>query len=183
MKITRKVGNLTAALFAFGSVGADAAIVFTDNDGTLQFELTQAVIFPSLHWNNIGLTSGYTGSEIIDVNSFNYIGTTWSSVTSNGALVTNGSWTVLSGNIGPSVAFNTRFRQSEGDVVMPAGIYVTTTQYSDYNVSVENVFLGTWDGSDVAGVSDSIGIVPEPSSALFLGLGALGLVARRKKIA
>lgn len=59
-----------------------------------------------------------------------------------------------------------------------------------YNVPVDFSLLneGTWtltysSGMDVGEVNLTVGAVPEPSSTLLLGLGALAIVVRRKRLA
>ena len=183
MKTKDTTAALAGFVLIFGSLAskAHAAIIFTDDGGTLQFELTESVTFPSADWNNIGLTTGYTGSEIIDLNAFNFIGTPWEFVTSDGPLVSLGPWTLLAGRIGSSLMFNTRFTQDGGMVFLPEGVYETTAPYLDYDVNVNTVSLATWDGRDLVGVSSPISVVPETSSALLLALGILQFSQRRRK--
>ena len=180
-----KVATLTATLIAFGSLagGANAALTLSINTANQTFYLTGTddVVANRLGFVAYQFAHGSTS--------------TFTDLTGNASTVTislgsfdgNEVWLNFSGDSNWDLAFSTT--NDDRAFTITGGGAVNAVSYAGLGDSIVpfEASIGVASGVYPAGTSQDpinvVAAVPEPSSALLLGIGALGFVTRRKRTA
>lgn len=199
MKTTRKLATLAATLTTFGSLagGANAAITFESigsnqyraNFDPITFNVTTNTSAFYISFEDFFTTSsGSFGSAISGDFSYSLNGA--SSVTVNH---TSSSGTVSFSPGGITDANDLYFNFSGGplvdigDTISISGNNLVFSTASIGGIPNSGTFNATLANSAFTAISNDVAVslvsVPEPSSTLLLGLGALGFVFRRKRTA
>ena len=203
MKTTKKVATLAATLITFGSLagGANAALVLNISDaggGQSRFELSgtttvaayngannNGVWFHPAHWDSlIGL--GVDGSQTI------VSGSATVTTTQSGTRAVSDVWIDNSGSSAGRLGIRLSGEEFDvdnvGDTVSWSGDFVIDTDFSIFStgsfnsaVTSVNTATDTWTASENIVIQASS--IPEPSSAILLGVGVLGFATRRRRIA
>ena len=196
MKQTNKVTTLSVFLITFGSlvVGANAAVIAGTNNGDGTWSVGGSTIglqTPGTTWS-IGLNNAWefstsSGAEIFrredDVLVANngtsnrdvtkslqhFVNYAQSSQLFSGAVLGNDNYILLSLEAG-EMDWDTVIRVDTGTTFGGADDVILGV-WHDPSVSNENILEGV----------TSFSQIPEPSSALLIGLGALGSVIRRTR--
>ena len=153
----QEIGNLSAVLFtpSFDSwtptVDGTEDIFLDRGDGALNISFAQSVLNPIIYFGNLGNSDG--GSLTFD-EPFNL-------VSSTGVTLSNQTITSFDNSANGVVQFSGLFDSLSFSKLRPAT-----------SMNPDQVFFQV--GFDPAPV-------PEPSSSVLLGLGALGSLARRKR--
>ena len=197
-----KVATLAATLIIFGSLagGANAAVIFSNPGGTLNVTFTDAVDYTvnSSHTHNyyhLVIRDVYTSAQPNNWASIFGVGSTVTLTHNNSGLanVNPNDNVVYSGILDFNVPDNNDlilgFRWSSdltvtsGDTfTLSAGTYSTNRNIAlpDSNAASFDTLL--IEGAQFNQATSVQTLIPEPSSALLVGLSALGLaVARRRK--
>jgi len=189
MKIKHtKVAALASTLITFGSLtgGAEAAVIinFEELGGGVIATTSGSIVVPNTFANNFSGTVNAT-----DPDTFLY-------ATGSVDRYTGGT----NPSVGPTIQANTASGSTFGFDVSsfyvaastPVGSsYTPNTTWTWTSADLASIGLGSLDSTPTLAFTTSEGdtisftatTVPEPSSAFLLGLGALGLVSRRKRSA
>ena len=192
---------LAATLITFGSLagGANAAITFSQEAGTgvLEVHFSQAISFnvttsanfniynvvledvysvnQTENWGNLSTTTSTTTLTLNNPGSIQNSTCFDGGILSFGALDLNDLGLIFVFPSSQTVGIGDTFLLSAGTYSFEKPLPLPdVTSFSAYVVK----------GSDISQVSNSVPVssIPEPSSALLVGLGALGLVASRRRI-
>mgnify|MGYP000014664951 CR=1 FL=1 len=203
MKATNTMATLTATLITFGSLvgGANAAITVSGlfSDGSADISITQDITYTVtvggvftglvldewLTYDGSQQTSGLVDSnrnsysvEISINGMINQLVNGWSFVENHGLAAFND----LTINDGYFAASTMRPTLMVGDTITIRASTWDVDSISGFNQASVGTFSGdTFLISSNGTRLTNIVAVPEPSASLLLGLGALGLVARRKR--
>jgi hypothetical protein len=192
MKPKRTVATLAATLLTFGSLANGAVTVsniggtqYLADIGTIAFNVTTSGLFRA-----VTVEDFYTGPNV-DTSSTPLVSNIFYSI--NGGSATALSLTTNSGSYGDTFgiwdpndfvfASLTGIPVSIGDSV----VFTGTFTFDAFGLTAPALVAGDLDTylSDVTlGVNFAAGTVnavPEPSSVMLLGLGALGVMARRRR--
>ncbi|MGJ8672100.1 PEP-CTERM sorting domain-containing protein [Rubritalea sp.] len=185
MKTTKKVATLAATLITIGSLvgGANAAMTMTINEVGNDLVFSYSGTLDS--WTSDSPSSG-TFVQSTPSNFYSLTGDHDDYITS-GIVLDSGNWTStsLSGGVksGDNFGFDGSYWYASGPLYT-AGTQITgSATYTNTSYATAGFTIGD-SGSFSGGgntVSFQVAAVPEPSSALLVGLGALSFVVRRRR--
>lgn len=172
---------------------ADGSITLHNNGTALEaldgwrfcsHDLDQQRVYSSTSALN-GITIGAGDSLTLSFASFNFISTIDTANSASIGLYTSsnfGSSTALETFIQYTPVGNTTFGTSQARTVtaVDAGVWDANNSFVEVNASDTRITLNNL-GVSTGASSFSASAVPEPSSIALFGLGALGLLARRKR--
>lgn len=192
------VRTLAATFTLIGALagGAHAAVTFQQSGNDLVMEITDPLVFTStvthtdVNFFGVSFEDAYSSNQpflieplsptvLVPIDSVNNATSSIFQGSSSGDIsLTNISFNLM--GYGSSVTI------SPGEVVtVPSGTYTATDYFLDANAAlpdqaITSAFLW-YSGANKASDSISITPVPEPSSALLVGLGGIALILRRRK--
>lgn len=196
-----KVATLAATLITFGSLagGANAAISFTSMGNDLVVNITSPISFSvttalatDTRWG-LRLENVFTVAQSTNIvpgsttSTIDLAGTTSTTTLNQHGVFTFGSTTGQD----LFVFWNPpSYTPTINDSISISSGTFTLNGFLDSGISPDTVATSTTasiiqgaNGKAIASTSVALLAIPEPSSALLLGLGALSLLARRKRTA
>lgn len=197
MKITRKLTSLATILITFASLagGANAAITVTNisgddylaDIGTLNFTVTTAGVFRVLTVEDyyVGPNTDRISTPLMSNITYSLNG---SAPVSIDLIANSGSYGSTIGVWDPNdflFATASGISVSMGDQISLSGTFTFNASGLTSPVANPGDLVSTLAEVDLTTVlsNGTVSSVPEASSALLLGIGALGIISRRKRIA